>query len=161
MLISILVTLFPAKVSAPALPREETLIISSDWSAPVGYNALLPRPSYFTNLMYSSLYIQSPYSDEWIPYLAKNYTWADKYTLLVTIRDEAKWWGPAPLNGTPITAEDVKYSMELGKKYSVPMYTPQWTYIENVTVISPKVVAFYLNVTTLNYFSALNCLGNL
>lgn len=159
LLISILVTLFPAKVLAPALPRGETLIISSDWSAPVGYNALLQRPSYFTNLMYPSLYIQSPYSDEWIPYLAKNYTWADKYTLLVTIRDEAKWWSSASaLNGTPITADDVKYSLELGKKYSVPMYTPLWTYIENVAVISPKVVAFYLNVTTLNYFSDLNLL---
>jgi peptide/nickel transport system substrate-binding protein len=161
LLISILATLFPTTVLAPELPRNETLIISSDWSQPVGYNPLMQRPAYFTNLMYPSLYINSPYSDEWIPYIAKSFMWADKYTLVVTIKDEAKWW-----DGQPILAEDVKYSLELGKpdvgNYSVPMYTPQWTYVENVTVIgdpaTSKVVALFLNVTMLNYFSALNVL---
>lgn len=159
LLISILATLFPGVKALEELPRDQTLIISSDWSQPVGYNPLMQRPAYFTNLMYPSLYINSPYSDEWIPYIAESFMWADKYTLVVTIKDEAKWW-----DGQSILAEDVKYSLELGKPdaYSVPMYTPQWTYIENVTVIgdpaTSKVVAFFLNVTTLNYFSALNVL---
>ena len=157
LLISMLATLFSATVIAVGedMTRENTLIISSDWGAPVGYSPLLSRPSYFTNLMYPSLYINSPYSDEWIPYLAKNFTWLDKITLKVTLKDEAKWW-----NGQPITAEDVKYSFELGKNYSIPMYTPLWVYLEKVDVspLSNKVVLFYVNQSTLNYFKALDIL---
>ncbi|HEY4674920.1 MAG TPA: ABC transporter substrate-binding protein [Candidatus Bathyarchaeia archaeon] len=155
LLISVFAALFPATVTAvEEPPRDQTLVILSCIGDEVdAHNALMSYPAYFTSLMYPSLYLYSPYSDEWIPYLAESCSWLDKITLMVTIRDEAKWW-----DGTPITAEDVKYSLELGKKYNVPMYTPHWIYLEDVTVVSDKVVVFYLNQSTLNYFQALDML---
>lgn len=155
LLISMLAAFSPATVSAQEIPRDQVVVVSNDWGPPnYGWNPLQSsQTSWGTNLMYPTLYLYSPYTDEWIPYLAKNYTWVDKYTLQVTIKDGAKWW-----DGEPITAADIKYSLELGKKYSVSQYTPLWTYIEYVAIVNDRTVAFYVNTTTLNYFQVLTVL---
>jgi peptide/nickel transport system substrate-binding protein len=145
---------FSPTVKAEQIPRNQVVIVSNDWGPPFPWNPLqTAATSWGTGLMYPTLYLYSPYTDLWIPYLAKSYQWTDKYTLQVTIRDEAKWW-----DGVNITAEDVKYSLELGKKYTVAQYTPLWTYIDSVTVVNDKTVAFHANVTNLNYFQLITIL---
>lgn len=135
------------------LPREETVYVSSDWGPPPGWNPYLPDTCWGTNMMYPALYLYSPYSDEWIPYAAESYRWIDKYTLEVKIRDEAKWW-----DGTPVTAYDVEYTLELGKKYSVPGLTPLWDYIEEVDAVDDKTVMFITSERKLNYLQMLGIL---
>ncbi|HDO42066.1 MAG TPA: ABC transporter substrate-binding protein [Candidatus Bathyarchaeota archaeon] len=135
------------------LPREETVYVSSDWGPPPGWNPYLPDTCWGTNMMYPALYLYSPYSDEWIPYVAESYRWIDKYTLEVKIRDEAKWW-----DGTPVTAYDVEYTLELGKKYSVPGLTPLWDYIEEVDAVDDKTVMFITSERKLNYLQMLGIL---
>jgi len=141
-------------IAQEEVPREETVIISSAWGPPPGWSPLLPDQCYGYQLMYPKLYLYTPFSDEWIPYAAESYQWIDKYTLQVKIRDEAKW-----SDGEPVTAADYKYSLELGKKYVVAMYSPLWDYIESVEAIDEKTVQLTTSDAKLNYFQLFNVLN--
>jgi len=141
-------------IAQEEVPREETVIISSAWGPPPGWSPLLPSQSYGYELMYPKLYLYTPFSDEWIPYAAESYQWIDRYTLQVKIRDEAEWW-----DGNPVTAADYKYSLELGQKYVVAMYTPLWDYIESVEVIDEKTVQIATTDEKLNYFQLFGVLN--
>ena len=148
LLISTFAAFFPVSMpAAQEIAREEVYIMSSDWGPPPGWSPLLPSQCWANNILYPSLYLYCQFTDEWIPYAAESYEWIDKYTLQVKIRDEAEWW-----DGQPITAEDVKYSLELGKKYVVAMYTPLWDYIESVEAVDEKTVQFITSDAKLNYF---------
>ncbi|MEM1909832.1 MAG: ABC transporter substrate-binding protein [Thermofilaceae archaeon] len=91
--------------------------------------------------------------DVWIPYLAESYAWVNEYTLDVKLRPQAKWW-----DGKPITADDVKYTFELGKKYSIGWITPLWDYLDSVEVVDAQTVRIKLKVENLNYFALLDAL---
>jgi peptide/nickel transport system substrate-binding protein len=159
--IVLLLLISMAAASAPtaaaaglAIPRDQTVVVSNDWGPAYPWNPLTSQSTAWgMDMMYPILYMYCPYTSEWIPYLAKSYEWVDKYTLKVKIRDEAKWD-----DGQAITADDVKYSLELGKKYSVAQYTPLWTYIQSIQVVDSKTVAFYANQSSLNYFQMLTIL---
>jgi len=159
LLVSTFVVFSPVSMlAAQEIPREDVYIHSSDWGPPPGWNALQGRTDsccHMTEIMYPTLYLYTMYTDEWIPYAAESYQWIDKYTLQVKIRDEAKWW-----DGKPVTAEDVKYSLELGKTYVVAMYTPLWDYIESVEAVDEKTVQFITSDEKLNYFQMFNVLQN-
>jgi peptide/nickel transport system substrate-binding protein len=140
-------------VKAQEISREDVFFVSSDWGPPPGWSPLLPSQCYAYGLMYPKLYMYSDHQDVWLPYAAESYEWFDKYTLHVKIRDEAKWW-----DGKPVTAEDYKYSLELGKKYVVAMYTPLWDYIESVEALDEKTVQIATSDAKLNYFQVLDVL---
>jgi len=138
---------------AQQIPREETLIISDAWGPPPGWNPLLPSTAWGTFMMYPSLFFYSTRDDVWIPYLAESYRWIDKYTLEVKIRPEAKWW-----DGTPITADDVVFTFELGKKYVIGWLSPVWDYLEKVVAVDSKTVRFITSEEKLNYFQLVGLL---
>ena len=144
---------FLTSVAAQEIPREETLIISDAWGPPAGWNPFLPNTAWGTELMYPALFFYSTRDDVWIPYLAEGYRWVDKYTLEVTIRPEAKWW-----DGTPITAEDVVFTFELGKKYVIGWVSPFWDYLESVEAVDEKTVRFTTSEEKLNYFQLVGLL---
>ncbi|MEM0445298.1 MAG: ABC transporter substrate-binding protein [Nitrososphaerota archaeon] len=152
-LVAALLLPFLATAQAQEIPRGETVYVSSDWGPPKGFNPLLPSVDWMTEAMYPSLFMYSRFSDEWIPYAAESYKWVDRYTLEVKIRPEAKWW-----DGRPVTAEDVKYTFELGKKYTIGDLTPMWDYIEQVKVIDQKTVQLITSEAKLNYFQLLGIL---
>jgi len=135
-----------------ALPRDQTVYISSPWSIP-GWNPTMGDTNWMTQIQYPSLYLYNLFTDEWIPYAASGYTWVDKYTLEVKIRDEAKWW-----DGKPVTADDVKYTWELGKRMFVPFTSPFWDYLEEVVAVDSKTVQFRTSEKKLNYFQLLGVL---
>jgi peptide/nickel transport system substrate-binding protein len=141
-------------VLAQEISREDVFFISSTWGPPAGWSPLLATQCWGYGIMYPTLYMYSDDLDEWLPYAAESYEWFDKYTLHVKIRDEAKWW-----DGQPVTAEDYKYSLELGKKYVVSMYTPLWDYIESVEAIDEKTIQIATSESKLNYFEVLNVLN--
>jgi len=133
-------------------PRDQTIFLSDPWNIP-GWNPLLSSVNAMTGIMYPSLYLYTPYTDEWIPYAASSYKWVDKYTLEVKIRDEAKWW-----DGQPVTADDVVYTWKLGTRMVVPFITPYWDYLEDVVAVDSKTVQFRTSEAKLNYFQMLGVL---
>jgi peptide/nickel transport system substrate-binding protein len=148
-----LLPLLLTTAQAQEIPREETVYHSSDWGPPKGFNPLLPSYDWGTLYMYPPLFLYSRFSDEWIPFIAESYRWVDKYTLEVKIRPEARWW-----DGRPVTANDVKYTFELGKKYTVGALTPIWDYIDEVRVVDQKTVQLVTSEAKLNYFQLLGVL---
>jgi len=142
-------------VQAQEISREDVYFHSTDWGPPEGWNPLLGARSWAWGIMYPTLYMYSDDMDIWLPYAAESYEWFDKYTLHVKIRDEANWW-----DGQPVTAEDYKYSMELGKKYVSQFYTPPWDYIESVEALDEKTVQIATSEAKLNYFQMLELLQN-
>jgi len=155
LLASMFAVAFPLNTcAAQEIPREDTVYTSSSWQIP-GWNILLgvDSCSYMVGIMYPTLYLYSAFTDEWIPYLAESYRWVDKYTLELKIRGEAKWW-----DGVPITAKDVKYSADLGKKYTIPWATPMWDYITEVKAVDDKTVQIFTSGDKLNYFQILSIL---
>jgi len=140
-------------VKAQEISREDVYFHSSTWGPPAGWNPLLSTQCWAWGIMYPTLYMYSDHLDEWLPYAAESYEWFDKYTLHVKIRDEAKWW-----DGQPVTAEDFKYSLELGKKYVTWMYTPLWDYIESVEALDEKTIQITTSEAKLNYFQMLTVL---
>ncbi|MEM2931191.1 MAG: ABC transporter substrate-binding protein, partial [Thermoproteota archaeon] len=133
-------------------PRDQTVYISSPWSIP-GWNPTMGDTNWMTQIQYPSFYLYNLIADEWIPYAASGYKWVDKYTLEVKIRDEAKWW-----DGKPVSADDVKYTWDLGNRMFIPFITPFWTYLEEVVVVDSKTVQFRTSEKKLNYFQLLGVL---
>ena len=138
---------------AQEIAREDVVFISDAWGPPSGWNPLLPDQSWGWNLQYESLYIYSTRDDVWIPWLAESYTWVDKLTLQVHIRPEATWW-----DGEPVTAQDVKYTFDLGQKYVIGWLSGYWDYLEEVKVVDDKTVQFITSEEKLNYFQLLGLL---
>lgn len=128
------------------------LVVSSMWGAPPGWNPLMPTQAWGHGLMYPSLFVYTPIQERWMPYLAEGFRWVDKLTLEITIRPQAKWW-----DGTPITAHDVKYTWELGKRYVTP-WSATWDYLEEVKVVDARTVQFVTSEKKLNYFALITAL---
>jgi len=134
-------------------PRKDTVIISSGWGPPQGWNPLLPSPAYGYGLMYPTLFFYNIFTDTWIPYLAKGYRWINEYTIDIILRPEARWW-----DGIPITADDVKFTFDLGKEYTIAWITPLWDYIASVDAIDKGTVRITLKKENLNYFALFDAL---
>ncbi|MEM4436720.1 MAG: ABC transporter substrate-binding protein [Thermosphaera sp.] len=138
--------------TAQAWPREETVIISSSWGAPVGFNPLLPTGvawgSTFTgaNLVYPRLYVYSPVLNQWIPYLADEITWVSQYSMKITLKRYAYWW-----DGLPITSEDVKFTMELFK-LCPGMGSWIWIHIDTIETPDPYTLVFNFKPETFNLY---------
>lgn len=147
-------------VAQPLPPRHETWVIHDLYSPPAGFNALMvPGVAYWgTYLMYPTLFLGNVYygpklEEVILPYLASGFRWVDSLTLEVTLRPEARWW-----DGVPITAHDVKFSWELGKRHPTYWNTAFWDFLEEVRVIDDKVVQFVTTPPKAVYFELLRML---
>ncbi|RLF20564.1 MAG: ABC transporter substrate-binding protein [Thermoprotei archaeon] len=137
---------------AQEIPRSEIVWVGEVTGAvaPAGWNPMLPDTSWGVFLMYCSLFLYSSRDDVWIPYLAESFRWIDEYTFEVKIRPEARWW-----DGTPVTADDVKYTFDLAKRYTLP-WSGYWDYFDRVEVVDAKTVRFVLK--KINYYQLLSAL---
>jgi peptide/nickel transport system substrate-binding protein len=151
-------------------PRSQTLYIAGrQWGEPASFNPLLSQPDFpaGSSLMYENLFYFDAQAGSLRPMIAESYTVANE-EIMVTLRPEAHW-----SDGKPITAHDVKYSFEIGKKYkSLPM-SPIWQYLTSVTVPEtlgeskpsaadhPRTIVFELNKDRHNPLTILDALGSI
>ncbi|ADM27384.1 extracellular solute-binding protein family 5 [Ignisphaera aggregans DSM 17230] len=154
-LLPIIVSLMPIVniLSQQQLPREETVIFSTQWGTPSGFNPLIPNYAAGSNfLMYPLLFVYGPYTDDYVPYLADSFKWIDPYTLEITIKKDAYWW-----DGQPITADDVKFSFDIHKMCSTSS-SYIWIYISGVDVVDPYTVRIHVNKSNVNYYRVIDVL---
>ncbi|GAA1875619.1 ABC transporter substrate-binding protein [Asanoa iriomotensis] len=120
-----------------AYPRNETLYTSgTQWGPPNSWNPIIPGHAMGTvGLAYETLFLFDPQKTELAPWLAEKGEWADK-TYTLTLREGVSWG-----DGKPLTADDVKYTVELGKIKAVP-YSNLWTWLSAVDVVDPRTVRF-------------------
>lgn len=117
--------------AASTYPRNETLFTSgTQWGPPSNWNPF--RADYATGtvgLLYETLFIYDPLADKYEPWLAESDQWTDDKTYEVTLRDGLTW-----SDGKPITAQDVAFTIDLGKMKTVP-YNPLYGSIASVEAV--------------------------
>jgi peptide/nickel transport system substrate-binding protein len=142
---SLVGALFPAAASAAgpgpiptSYPRDQTLYTSGTmWGPPTDFNAV--DSNYVTGtfgLLYESLFLYNPLTDKFIPWLAQSGSWtgAKEYTL--KLRSGLTW-----NDGSPLTADDVIYTFNLGKLPTVP-YSTLWNFLQSITKVDALTVKF-------------------
>lgn len=120
-------------------PRAETLFTSgTQWGPPANWNPIM-NWTYATGtvgLVYETLFLYDPLTDKFEPWLAEKGDWTDDTTYEVTLRDGLTW-----TDGKPITAEDVVFTVELGKMESVP-YHSMWEFIDKAEAVDEHTARF-------------------
>jgi peptide/nickel transport system substrate-binding protein len=126
--------------SVPAeYPRAETLYTSgTQWGPPNNWNPIMDWTYAMgtLGLVYEPLFMYDPFTDKYEPWLAQSGSWTGPNEYTLKLRPEAMWQ-----DGQPVTAEDVVFTVELGKLPSVP-YSTLWTYLSSAEAVDSHTVKF-------------------
>ncbi|MDH7474085.1 MAG: ABC transporter substrate-binding protein [Anaerolineae bacterium] len=133
------VTQVPTEVT---YARNETLYVSgAAWGPPSDWNPFITWSKANTTgtigLVYETLFLYDPLTDKYIPWLAESGKWVDADTYVLKLREGITW-----SDGQPLTAADVVFTYELGKKYAAIWFSPMWTYLKSATATSDYEVTF-------------------
>jgi peptide/nickel transport system substrate-binding protein len=124
---------------AGTYPRNETLYTGgSQWGPPSNWNPFRDW-DYATGtegLVYESLFLYDPVKDEFKPWLAESGKWTSKTEYELKLRQGVNW-----SDGKPFTAEDVKFTFEIGKFKSIPWST-LWEWLQSVEATDANTVKF-------------------
>lgn len=126
------------------LPRSETLYINtSQPGPPSAFNPFNPLPSWPCGsgqqpFIYETLFAYNLLTGKLEPLLAESYKWSG-YSVTINLHKIAKWH-----DGIPVTAKDVVYTFQLGKKYSL-YFSAIWDYITDVKAKDDYTVVITLN----------------
>ncbi|MFA4641440.1 ABC transporter substrate-binding protein [Pyrococcus kukulkanii] len=122
------------------LPRSETIYVGGGlWSQPNNFNPLVSWAAVTgtIGLIYETLFIYDPLKDKLEPWLAESGKWVNDTVYEVKLREGLTWQ-----DGKPLTAEDVKFTFELAKKYPGISFSPIWSWLGEVKVIDDRTVQF-------------------
>ena len=122
--------------------RSETLYVSgAAWGPASTWNPFQPGNLANTTgtigFVYEFLYAFDPQTGELTPWLAESGEWTDDTTFEITLRSGLTW-----SDGTPLTAEDVKFTYELGKNIEAIWFSPMWRYLTDVTAVDATHLVF-------------------
>ena len=131
-----------ATAEAPAavtFARNETLYTGGkQWGPPSNWNPLLIG-DYATGtigLVYETLFLYDPLTDKFTPWLAESGKWTDASTYELKIRQGVNW-----SDGQPFTADDVKFTFELGQK-TVLNFSNLWKWLGSITKVDDRTLDF-------------------
>lgn len=147
--------------AASNVPKErlETLYVTGmAWGAPDNFNWLTGYPTWPCNiqsnpLVYEMLFMFNPGNEVLEPLLGKSYTWKDDYTVEVKLNEKAKF-----NDGQSLTAKDVLYTFDLGKRYTVT-WSSYWENIKSIEAPDDYTVVFKLNPEKYNRLAMLDALS--
>ena len=89
--------------------------------------------------VYETVYAFNLITGEMDPVLAEKYEWIENDMVLrLTLHEGTRWQ-----DGEPLTAEDVEYTLKLGKKYS--QLLPWWNYVLDVRAVDDRTVDIILD----------------
>jgi peptide/nickel transport system substrate-binding protein len=134
-----------ATTAAPAatetvFARNETLYtMGKQWGPPTTWNPL-QSGSYATGtigLCYETLFLYDPSADKYIPWIAESGDWTDATTYTLKIRS-----GVTFSDGQPLTADDVKFTFEMGKNFPSVYYSTLWNWLTDITKVDDQTLTF-------------------
>ncbi len=119
----------------------DTLFVFVQSGVPTNFNPLGATPAWptakdHTQLIYETLLRFDLLDGSLKPGLARELQQPEPGTLVLPLQDGTTW-----SDGTELTAADVVFTFELGKKVSL-YYSNVWTYLESVEATDPRTVTF-------------------
>ncbi|MFO7861115.1 MAG: ABC transporter substrate-binding protein [Desulfosalsimonas sp.] len=94
------------------------------------------------SLIYQPLYTEHPETLELTPWLAKAMPVWDKETNTYTMElREAKW-----SDGSPVTAEDVVFTVNTIKSFNVPKYHSKWEFVEKAEAVDTRTFSGWVSM---------------
>lgn len=142
-----LVEVTPSGVTTPApaeatYARNETLYTSgTQWGPPSNWNPFMTG-SYAMGtlgLCYETLFIYDPLADQYTPWLAESGKWVDDTTYEIKLRQGIQW-----SDGKPFTADDVKFTFEMGKKAAMN-FSSLWDWLTSIDKVDENTLNFKFN----------------
>ena len=123
----------PEHEAASEFPRAESFYEGGRlWGEVTTFNPLTaiawPIEGIGLNLLYENLFSYDWQKGKMEPLLAESYQLTDD-AVDVTMNSAARW-----NDGKPLTGWDVKYTIDLGKRYKSLKFSPIWKYIRDVQV---------------------------
>jgi ABC-type transport system substrate-binding protein len=88
---------------------------------------------------YETLYTREPITKKVIPWVADGYPEYGKKFAIVKMKKGITWE-----DGTPLTAEDVKFTADIFLEFKVPRYYSDWEFVEKVEVLDKYKLKFYI-----------------
>ncbi len=124
--------------------RDETLYTTGvQWGPPSNWNPF-NGGGYSVGtvgLIYETLFTYDPLTDQFTPWLAESETWTDATTWEVKLREGITW-----TDGTPFTADDVKFTIELGDPngaYKAALgYSGMWKFMTGIEKVDDTTLVF-------------------
>jgi peptide/nickel transport system substrate-binding protein len=126
--------------------RQQTLFIAGfQWGPVPNFNPLSPTAGFpcqgnQMQLIYEALFGFDLRDGSLKPSLAASLTQPDAKTIVVKLQPDAKWQ-----DGKPVTADDVVYTFDLGKRVKDVYFSSAWDYLASVTKTDAQTVTFALN----------------
>jgi len=152
------ITTMSISAQAPKIVREQTVIYNM-WVVPHHFNPLAPSCPPIMGVVYEYLFLFDDVNLKLIPWIAESAKWVDDLTLEVKIRKGVYWQ-----DGEPLTAKDVKYTYELGKRHpEIIISEPKviWIYVNDIELVDDYTLRFHLkpeNPCKLVLRSLLHCI---
>ncbi len=120
-------------------PRAETLYSGGKQWGPVSNWNPFMTGNYAMGtlgLVYETLFLYDPLTDEFIPWLATSGKWTDAKTYEIKIRDGMTW-----SDGEPLTADDVKFTFELGQQTALN-FSSLWDWLGSIDKVDGSTLRF-------------------
>jgi peptide/nickel transport system substrate-binding protein len=140
-------------------PREQTLYVGGfQWSQPSTFNPLDQAPSWplhphtGQNLFYETLLLFNSSSGQMEPMLAASYSVSDE-AIEVELQPAARF-----VDGSAVTADDVKYTFDLGARFKGLRAATVWPFLREVVAPAERRVRFVLEQTRKNPLMVLDAL---
>jgi len=129
--------------AAPAavveFPRAETLYTGGKQWGPVSNWNPFMTGNYATGtlgLVYETLFLYDPLTDEFTPWLAESGEWTDPQTYVLKVRDGLTW-----SDGEALTADDVLFTFELGKTATLN-FSVLWDWLGSIEKVDESTLQF-------------------
>jgi len=90
--------------------------------------------------LYQPLYIREPKGVKLVPWLAEDNPVYDPVMLSYTIKLRPAKWS----DGSELTSEDVAFTGRFIKEFRVPLFYPNWSFIQKIETPDKHTVRFYL-----------------
>jgi len=125
--------------TAVTFARNETLYTGGKQWGPVSNWNPLMTGNYATGtigLVYETLFLYDPLTDKFTPWLAASGKWTDATTYELKVRQGVTW-----SDGKPLTADDIKFTFELGQK-TVLNFSSLWDWLGSITKVDDYTLDF-------------------
>lgn len=132
----------PVVATPTEYPRNETFYVSgAAWGPANDWNPFITWSKANTTgtvgFVYETLFAFNPMTGELTPWLAESGVWSTATTYDLTLRQDLTW-----SDGEALTAEDVKFTFEVGQLYAAIWFSPVWNYLDSITVVDDTHLQF-------------------